>query len=402
MINIGYWHLLLERDFLVTAFSAIAAFATILTLGLPYMKADALEGRMKAVSERRDELRQKQRDAFAQAGRRGQLRSTPIGFMKSTVENLKLEKLLESPGMKEKLARAGYRGQGPVIAFMFFRFLMPPVVFIGALIYVGLAAWALMSGDSTPHRLTAIWCGASALISLSLVSRRVADFVTHLLFRDPAPGRTRRLTARIAVLLLLLPVPTRLMAPEIMAMLRDSGTALIDPAGLVSQLLGEIVIALAGVGLFVRRDWSATRERLGLVAMRPSQFGVVVAGLVAAIVLNTGMTWIQQHQFPELWKQDGAMVQMMASSLPVWSTLLLGVSAGVGEEILFRGALQPRMGVLLTAILFACLHVQYTWFGMVTVGVLGALLGTIRARTNTTTAILVHGMYDIYAALTSG
>jgi tight adherence protein C len=100
------------------------------------MKSDALESRMKAVSERRDELRQKQRDAFAQAGRRGQLRSTPIGFMKSTVENLKLEKILESPGMKEKLATAGYRGQGPLIAFMFFRFLMPPVVFIAALIYV--------------------------------------------------------------------------------------------------------------------------------------------------------------------------------------------------------------------------------------------------------------------------
>src|SRR5205085_4383279 len=87
--------------------------------------------------ERRDELRQKQREAFAQAGRgRGQLRSTPVGFMKQTLDNLKLEKLLESPGMKEKLARAGYRGQGPLVTFMFFRFLMPPVVFIGAMIYV--------------------------------------------------------------------------------------------------------------------------------------------------------------------------------------------------------------------------------------------------------------------------
>jgi len=136
MINIGYWHLLLEREFLVVAFSAIAAFATIVTLGMPYMKADALEGRMKAVAERREELRQKQRDAFQQAGRKGQLRSTPVGFMKSTVENLKLEKLVESPGMKEKLARAGYRGQGPLIAFMFFRFVMPPIVFFGALIYL--------------------------------------------------------------------------------------------------------------------------------------------------------------------------------------------------------------------------------------------------------------------------
>ena len=133
---LSFFYLLLERDFLVVALSAIAAFATIVTLGLPYMKTDALEGRMKAVAERRDELRQKQREAFAQSGRKGQLRSTPVGFMKQTLDNLKLAKLLESPGMKEKLARAGYRGQGPLVTFMFFRFLMPPVVFIGAMIYI--------------------------------------------------------------------------------------------------------------------------------------------------------------------------------------------------------------------------------------------------------------------------
>ena len=138
MNGLGYWGLLLDREFLVTAFTAIAAFATILTFALPYFQGGALEVRMKAVAQRREELRQKQREALAAAGRqgRGSLRSTPIGFMKSTLDNLKLEKLLESPGMKEKLARAGYRGQGPLVTFMFFRFLMPPVVFIGALIYV--------------------------------------------------------------------------------------------------------------------------------------------------------------------------------------------------------------------------------------------------------------------------
>ena len=136
-MNLGYFHLLLEREFLIVAFSAITAFATILTLGLPYMKVNALEGRMKAVAERREELRLKQREAFAQNGRKGQLRSAaPVGFMKRTLDNLKLQKLLESPGMKEKLAHAGYRGQGPLVTFMFFRFLMPPVVFVGALIYV--------------------------------------------------------------------------------------------------------------------------------------------------------------------------------------------------------------------------------------------------------------------------
>ena len=135
MNDLGSWAFLIQREFLITAFTAIAAFATVLTFALPYFQGSALEVRMKAVAERREELRQKQRDALQQTGRRP-LRSTPIGFMKSTLDNLKLEKLLESPGMKEKLARAGFRGQGPLVTFMFFRFLMPPVVFIGALIYV--------------------------------------------------------------------------------------------------------------------------------------------------------------------------------------------------------------------------------------------------------------------------
>jgi len=136
-MNLGYFHLLLEREFLVIAFAGIATFATILTLGLPYMRGDPLGDRMKAVGARREELRVRQREALNQAGRRSSsLRSTPVGFMKQTLDNLKLEKLLESPGMKEKLSRAGFRGQGPLVTFMFFRFLMPPVVFLGALIYL--------------------------------------------------------------------------------------------------------------------------------------------------------------------------------------------------------------------------------------------------------------------------
>jgi tight adherence protein C len=136
MQYLSYLYLLLDRQFLVVALSGVATFATIITLGLPYLRGDALEDRMKAVAERREELRQKQREAFAQSGRKAQLRSTPVGFMKRTVDDLNLRKLAESPGMREKLANAGYRGQGPVITFLFFRFLMPPVLFAGALVYL--------------------------------------------------------------------------------------------------------------------------------------------------------------------------------------------------------------------------------------------------------------------------
>lgn len=136
MQYMSYIYLLLDRQFLVLALSGVATFATIITLGMPYLVGGKLENRMKAVAERREELRQKQREAMAQAGRKVQLRSTPVGFMKRMVDDLNLRKLVESPGMREKLARAGYRGQAPVITFLFFRFAMPPILLVGALIYL--------------------------------------------------------------------------------------------------------------------------------------------------------------------------------------------------------------------------------------------------------------------------
>jgi tight adherence protein C len=134
---INYLYLLLEREFLVTALAAIAAFATIITLGMPYMKGDALGKRMSAVADRREQLRLKQKEALAQNARRGNIRGAkPKAFMKRILDDLKLKRLLESPGLRDKLANAGYRGEGPLVTFLFFRFVMPPVVFIGALFYL--------------------------------------------------------------------------------------------------------------------------------------------------------------------------------------------------------------------------------------------------------------------------
>ena len=136
MQYLSYVYLLLDRDFMIVALSGVATFATIITLGLPYLKGNPLEDRMKAVAERREELRLKAREAMAQQNRKGSLRSTPVGFMKRTLDDLKVEKLLQSPGMKEKLTRAGLRGQAHVVTFMFFRFVMPPILFLGALVYL--------------------------------------------------------------------------------------------------------------------------------------------------------------------------------------------------------------------------------------------------------------------------
>ena len=132
-----YIDMLFDRELVVTVLAAIAAFATIMTLAFPLLAGDKLGARLKAVATRREELRRIQREALNnKKGNAGQLRSTPVGFMKQTVEKLNLRNILESPGTKEKLSRAGFRGQAAIYAFMFFRFVMPFIVFFATIVYL--------------------------------------------------------------------------------------------------------------------------------------------------------------------------------------------------------------------------------------------------------------------------
>jgi len=132
MTDLGVLNLLFNPSFVITLIVGILAFATVVTLGLPFLERNKLGTRMKAVAERREELRQRH---HASLNKRNPLRAEPVSFMKHTVERLKLSNILESEGTREKLSRAGKRGQAPLIAFMFFRFVMPPVVFLAALFY---------------------------------------------------------------------------------------------------------------------------------------------------------------------------------------------------------------------------------------------------------------------------
>ncbi len=121
-------------DFLVTALSAVAAFATILTLGSPLFAQDKMGARLKAVVTRREELRAQARRDLEKV--KPQLRHTSKGFMKQIVDQFNLQKLLASPDLKFKLAQAGLRGQAPVVTFLFCRMVLPFVFCAAAIIYL--------------------------------------------------------------------------------------------------------------------------------------------------------------------------------------------------------------------------------------------------------------------------
>jgi len=114
----------------------VLSFATIVSLAQPLMGQSNLEGRLKSVANRREELRRRSREALAQKGAAGTLRHSDTGMYKTIVERLQLSRLLEDPKVVEKLAQAGYRGPRPVTTFYFFRFVTPFVFFAALCFYL--------------------------------------------------------------------------------------------------------------------------------------------------------------------------------------------------------------------------------------------------------------------------
>ncbi|MEL6246203.1 MAG: type II secretion system F family protein, partial [Pseudomonadota bacterium] len=110
---------------LAAYFTAIAMFATILTIAMPMLNGNKLETRLKSVAQQREKLRRQSREALEQKG----LKRESKGVVKDINDKLDLQKLLEDPTIVNKLQQAGFRGPGPVSAFYFARFSLP---FIGA------------------------------------------------------------------------------------------------------------------------------------------------------------------------------------------------------------------------------------------------------------------------------
>ena len=76
--------------------------------------------------------------------------------------------------------------------------------------------------------------------------------------------------------------------------------------------------------------------------------------------------------------------------------LAISVAAGVGEEIFFRGLLQPRIGLWASTALFALGHVGYGQpFLLLGVTVLSLIYGLLaRWRGNVWAAVVAHTLFD--------
>jgi tight adherence protein C len=119
---------LMQPANLIAIVVAILSFLAVLTLLRSSLSGEQLDKRMKAVAQRREELRRQARQTLAQPGQNSGLRQTDESLYKRIVDRLNLKTLLEDPKVVDKLAMAGFRGPKPVTTFYFFRFLMPFVM----------------------------------------------------------------------------------------------------------------------------------------------------------------------------------------------------------------------------------------------------------------------------------
>lgn len=253
---------------------------------------------------------------------------------------------------------------------------------------------AVVATDAVRLATVGAWCLAAAgALTLACALRPVRRRLFRPLALDPASAVHATAAALFAMTLVLT-------AGSFVLLYDDPGeTILLYLSDPVISLLTDVPLALAGAGWLIVRNFPDALRRLGFVGITRRQ--VAWAGVVAAVfvvaagVLDRTEAWL----LPQIYAREGRFTLKFANVSPWVGAPLVALAAGVGEEAVFRGALQPRFGVPLTALLFAAVHVQYEIPGLVLIFLIGVALGVLRERTSTTFTALVHMLYDIAAFL---
>lgn len=117
---------------------AIAVFATLYILVLPYFDSGGLDKRMKAVTSEREQMRGRERARLnaESTSQRASLRHQNNSSIRNIVDRLNLREALVDQGTVDKLRAAGFRSQNALNTFLVARFALPFVFLAVAGFYI--------------------------------------------------------------------------------------------------------------------------------------------------------------------------------------------------------------------------------------------------------------------------
>jgi len=175
-------------------------------------------------------------------------------------------------------------------------------------------------------------------------------------------------------------------------------TSLFSVAVLFESGLGVLGVAIA---------WLGSISLLPLIwpADVTTALGRGLLATVPLLVLLAATLRSQWGPFLRLRARVTSMVRQLFPTPPLWQLIAISLAAGIGEEILFRGALQPLVvrhttpaaGLLLVSTLFGLVHAaSWSYFWLAT-GI-GLYLGGLALwQDEILSAIVVHALYDLVA-----
>jgi tight adherence protein C len=122
---------------IIMALGAVGMFLGSIAVALPFMKTDQLSPRLKAVAERREELKASMQAKKTSSSRAP--RKETINKLNLLLGRLNLKNQIEDRDLRMRLAAGGWRGQGPAVMFVTARLVMPVVMaVVAAILFFGL------------------------------------------------------------------------------------------------------------------------------------------------------------------------------------------------------------------------------------------------------------------------
>jgi hypothetical protein len=241
---------------------------------------------------------------------------------------------------------------------------------------------------------------ATGLLAAAVASRPVRTRLARLLPIDPdSPVHALALT--LTVILFGIDAAVISFTDVLASAKSQPALTIVD---LVLDELPFLILALVGVGLFTRRPLPAALERLGIVVPAWWHLAIALAAGGAFFGFIVGMDYLSHAWTPDVAHRVDDTTQHVFGQLgsPL-AIAAVGLLPGICEEVLFRGALQPRIGLVATALLFTSVHTQYG-LSLDTLAVLliALGLGLVRKYTNTTGSCACHVGYNLLVGIGIG
>jgi len=170
-------------------------------------------------------------------------------------------------------------------------------------------------------------------------------------------------------------------------------------------LLAGVVAPTVMIGIGVLIAWLVRGELLFVMLQhftwQAAGLGALTAGLSMSVVYLLSKV---SKKLERALKESGVKVGEEALRVAGYPVMLVVVSAaGIGEEILFRGGLQPTLGVIPTALLFGFSHGGWRrdmWAYVLAASISGLIFGLAYALTDDLwVSISAHTLHNIAATV---